>query len=391
MDPIRNPFSPGAGAPPPALAGRDPILQQAEILLARARQGRHGKSMLLVGLRGVGKTVLLNEMQWRAEHAGYKAVSVEALDTRGLAELLAPSLRRVLYALDRMEGFSQKVREALYALKGFLAGINLSIGHVDIGVDPDAVRGVADSGDLEADLPDLFEAIGEAAAERGQGVALFIDELQYLREVELSALIMAMHRMAQKRLPLVLFGAGLPQLPALAGDSKTYAERLFDFHSLDALTREDTAQALQMPVRELGCTFSEAAIDEIYRLTRGYPYYLQEWGSHCWNLAEASPFGLELVQRASTRAVAALDKSFFRVRFDRLTPREKDYLRALAALGPEPQRSGEIARALGKRVNTLAPLREGLIRKGMLYSPAHGETAFTVPLFDAFLRRVMPA
>lgn len=390
MDPVRNPFSPGAGAPPPALAGRDHILQQARVLLARALLGRHGKSLLLVGLRGVGKTVLLNEMQWRAELAGYKTVSIEALDTRPLVELLAPQLRKVLYSLDRMEGFSQKVREALYALKSFLAGINLSIGSVDIGVDPDVVRGVADSGDLEADLPDLFEAIGAAAAERGQGVALFIDELQYLRAAELSALIMAMHRMAQKRLPLVLLGAGLPQLPALAGDSKTYAERLFDFQSLGALAPEYAAQALQDPVREQGADFSPAAIDEIYRLTRGYPYYLQEWGSHCWNLATLPQFDLGLIQRASERAVSALDKSFFRVRFDRLTPREKDYLRALASLGSEPQRSGDIARVLGKRVNALGPLREGLIRKGMLFSPAHGDTAFTVPLFDAFLLRVMP-
>lgn len=390
MDPIRNPFTPGAGAPPPELTGRDALLQRADLLFARVLNGRYEKSMLLVGLRGVGKTVLLNAMQRLAEQRGYEAVAIEAREATPLAELLAPPLRRLLYAFDRMGGFSRKAREALFALKGFLSGLKVRVAEIEIGVDAGMARGIADSGDLESDLPELFEAVAEAALDRKRGVALFIDELQYLNEKELGALIMAMHRMAQRKLPLVIVGAGLPQLPGPAGDAKSYAERLFDYPPVGALDPADAARALQDPVREEGAAFTDDALAEIHRVTHGYPYYLQEWGSHAWNLAERSPIGIGLVRQASARATAALDNSFFRVRFDRLTPREKEYLRALAELGPPPQRSGDIARALGKSVNAVGPLRDGLIRKGMLYSPAHGDTAFTVPLFDEFMKREMP-
>lgn len=390
MDPIRNPFSPGAGAPPPQLAGRDEILTRAQLLFARTLAGRQAKSIFLVGLRGVGKTVLLNALQNQAEALGYKSIALESLEEKSFIELLAPQLRKVLYSLDRMEGFSQKAREALLALKGFMAGLKISIGSFEIGVDAETAQGIADSGDLQSDLPELFVAIGEAARERKQGVALFIDELQYLKPEELSALILSMHRIAQKSLPIVLLGAGLPQLPGIAGECKTYAERLFDYQNVGALKFEDAVKALQAPVKETGVCFTDAALAEIFRVTRGYPYYLQEWGSHAWNLAEQSPIDLDLIQRASIKAIATLDKSFFRVRFDRLTPREKDYLRALAELGAEPQRSGEIAQLLGKKVSAVGPLRDNLVKKGMLYSPAHGETAFTVPLFDSFLKRVMP-
>lgn len=390
MDPIRNPFSPGAGAPPPELAGRDALLTKANILFARILAKKHDKSMIIVGLRGVGKTVLLVEMQSKAESHGYKPIAIEALENKPIVEFLAPQLRKFLYSLDRMDGFSQKAREGLVALKGFLSGLKIAVGELEIGVDAELARGIADSGELESDLPDLFEAVAEAAADRGVGVAIFIDELQYLKSEELSALIMAMHRMSQKKLPLVLIGAGLPQLPGLAGESKSYAERLFDYPQVGALSFDDAYKALQDPVIDEGVRFNEDAIKEIINVTQGYPYYLQEWGSQVWNLASHSPIDLEMAKMATTAAIAALDKSFFRVRFDRLTPREKEYLRALAELGPLPQRSGDVADKMGKKVNSVGPLRDGLIKKGMLYSPAHGDTAFTVPLFDEFMKREMP-
>lgn len=390
MNPIRNPFSPGAGAPPPELAGREDLLASADILFARTLAKRHEKSMIIVGLRGVGKTVLLVEMQNRAEALGFKAISVEAMENKPIVNLLVPQLRKILFSLDRMEGFSQKAREGLITLKSFLSGLKLSVGELEIGVDADLARGVADSGDLELDLPDLFESVAEAAKDRKVGVALFIDELQYLNSKELSAIIMAMHRISKKQLPLVLVGAGLPQLPGLAGESKSYAERLFSYQEVGALNKSDAIKALREPVADEGVSFDEDAISEIVKVTQGYPYYIQEWGSNVWILADQSPIDLPTVHTATAMAIAALDKSFFRVRFDRLTPREKDYLRALAELGQNPQRSGDVAKALGLTVNNVGPLRDSLIKKGMLYSPAHGETAFTVPLFDEFMKREMP-
>lgn len=256
----------------------------------------------------------------------------------------------------------------------------------DIGIDPEP--GAADSGDLEADLPDLIEAIGAAAQSRGAAVAIIIDELQYVQEVEFSALIMAMHRVSQKQLPIVLIGAGLPQLVGLAGRSKSYAERLFDYPKVDKLSYEDAAIALKAPAGREGVVFEKDAIDSVIRLTQGYPYFLQEWGYHAWNIAERSPISRQDVAFANGTALKNLDESFFRVRFDRLTPREKDYLFAMAGLGPGPHRSGDIAASLGVAVESIAPVRSSLIRKGMVFSPAHGDTAFTVPLFDEYLKRV---
>ena len=390
MDEIRNPFSPGAGTPPPELAGRNVLLDRVKILLARVREGRPEKSVLLVGLRGVGKTVLLNELEILAEQAGYKTILVEAHDSKSLSALLAPPLRKLLLSLDRMSNVSDKARRGLRVLKGFVNGVKLTVGDLEIGLDIEAEAGTADSGDLEADLPELFIAVAEAAQDRKIPVAILVDEIQYLSAKELSALIMAMHKMAQKRLPLVLIGAGLPVLPGLAGESKSYAERLFDFPELGPLQAVDAWQALRDPAQDEGADFTDEALDEIVRLTQGYPYFLQEWGYQSWNHAPHSPIQLADVQRATPRIIERLDANFFRVRFDRLTPREKDYLRALAELGAEPQRSGDIAAVLGVKVQAVAPLRDSLMKKGMIYSPAHGDTAFTVPLFDTFMKRAMP-
>ena len=390
MDEIRNPFSPGAGTPPPELAGRNVLLDRVKILLARVREGRPEKSVLLVGLRGVGKTVLLNELEILAEQAGYKTILLEAHDSKSLSALLAPPLRKLLLSLDRLSNVSDKTRRGLRVLKGFVNGVKLTVGDLEIGLDIEAEAGTADSGDLEADLPELFIAVAEAAQDRKIPVAILLDEIQYLSAKELSALIMAMHKMAQKRLPLVLIGAGLPVLPGLAGESKSYAERLFDFPELGPLLAVDAWHALRDPAQDEGADFTDEALDEIVRLTQGYPYFLQEWGYQSWNHAPHSPIQLADVQRATPRIIERLDANFFRVRFDRLTPREKDYLRALAELGAEPQRSGDIAAVLGVKVQAVAPLRDSLMKKGMIYSPAHGDTAFTVPLFDTFMKRAMP-
>lgn len=390
MDPIANPFSPGAGSPPPELVGRDDILEQTRILLGRVRSKRPEKSVLLTGLRGVGKTVLLNEMERIAQRDGYRTILVEAHEGKPLAALLAPHLRRLLFDLDRMAGASGKVRRGLAVLKSFIGAVKVTVGDVEFGLDIEPERGTADSGDLEVDLPNLLTALADAAEERLTPVAILIDEIQYFNQSELSALIMAMHKMQQRQLPLVLMGAGLPILPGLAGESKSYAERLFSFPDIGPLSEPDTAKALQDPVRAVGVEFEDAALQEIYRLTQGYPYFLQEWGYQTWNHAGLSPITLQDVQNATAKVIPRLDANFFRVRFDRLTPSEKNYLRAMAELGPGAHRSGDIASVLGVKITSLGPVRAKLIKKGMIYSPTHGDMAFTVPLFDEFMRRAIP-
>ncbi len=390
MDPIKNPFSPGAGSPPPELVGRAPVLEQARILLGRILAGRSEKSLLLTGLRGVGKTVLLNEIRRLASAAGYRTIEIEAHEDKRLGPLLAPSLRRLLYDLDRLAGAGDKVRRGLAVLRGFISAIKVTVGDVDIGLDIEPEKGVADSGDLEIDLPNLLVAVAEAAAERNSAVALLIDEVQYFSQKELGALIMAMHKVQQRQLPMVLVGAGLPILPGLAGESKSYAERLFSFPPIGALAESDALKALQDPAQAAGVSFAPEALAEIYRMTKGYPYFLQEWGYQAWNLATTSPIGLDVVAGATLTVIHRLDENFFRVRFDRLTPAEKKFLRAMAELGPDAHRTGDIAAELGVQINSLGPVRAKLIRKGMIYSPAHGEMAFTVPLFDEFMRRAIP-
>jgi hypothetical protein len=394
MKSLINPFSPGAGSPPPELAGRMPVIEYAETALHRLAQGRHSKSMILVGLRGVGKTVILNRIHLAAEEAGYQASFIEAREGKSLAELLLPALRQVLYALNLRENMSDKTRRALRALRSFLSSLGVKakagLGDFALELAIDKETGLADSGDFEADLSALLQAVGEAAAERKRAIALCIDEIQYLHEKEFGALIMALHRVAQRRLPLALMGAGLPQVRGLAGRSKSYSERLFDYPEIGPLNFSDAVEALQKPVRIEGVEFSSAALEEIYRVTEGYPYFLQQWGHEAWNVAAGPVIEEADIHRATKQSIKRLDESFFRVRFDRLTPKEKDYLRALADMGPAPHRSGEIAARLGAKIQAVAPLRNALIRKGMIYSPLYGETAFTVPLFDAFMRRAMP-
>ena len=387
MDPVTNPYAPGAGSQPPELAGRDDLLTRTRITLARVQRGRPAKSFMMVGLRGVGKTVLLNRMVEIAEDEGYIAHLVETPENRSLPEVLLPSLRKILLRLDTKEKVDAVVKRGLMVLKSFANALKVTIGEIEFGLSIDPAAGTADSGDIEADLPDLFEAIGRAAQSRGNAVAIIIDEVQYIKEVEFSALIMAVHRVTQKQLPLVLIGAGLPQLVGLAGRSKSYAERLFDYPAVGALAAPDAEAALAAPARREGVDYEPDAIARAIDLTRGYPYFLQEWGYHAWNSATASPITIRDVEYATGEALRSLDESFFRVRFDRLTPREKDYLFAMAALGAGPHRSGDVAAELGVAVESIAPVRSSLIKKGMIFSPAHGDTAFTVPMFDEYLQR----
>lgn len=388
MDPVHNPFAPGAGSRPPALTGRDEIIDHARLALKRIAAGRHAKSMMLLGLRGVGKTVLLVRVGEIAEDEGYLAALIEAPEQRRLAGLIVPKLRSVLYRLSAVEKARTLANRGLAALRNFASVFKVSYAEFEVGVEPHP--GLAGSGDLETDVTDLFVAVAEAARAGGRPVAILVDEVQYLGREDLGALIVALHRIGQKGLPLILFGAGLPQLAALSGEAKSYAERLFDFPDVGPLNGDAAAAAIRDPVREMGVEIDPGALKLIVDRTEGYPYFLQEWGARTWDAADSSPIRAEDVETASEVAITALDASFFRVRFDRLTPREQDYLRAMASLGPGPHRSGDIAAALGVEVTTAGPLRTGLIRKGMIWSPAHGDTAFTVPLFDRYMIRAIP-
>lgn len=390
MDQVRNPFAPGAGNQPPELAGRQAILERAQFTLARAAAGRHAKSFMLIGLRGVGKTVLLNRILLMAQDLKFRALLVEAHEDKGLPDLLLPPLRQILLALDNIGALNETVKRGLRILKSFARSVKVKYGDIEIGLGIDPETGVGDSGDLESDLPDVLAAIGEAARVRGTVVVLLIDELQYLDEDELSALIMGMHRVSQRQLPLVLVGAGLPQLVGNMGRSKSYAERLFEFPQVGPLSKNDAAVAIIEPVRSEEERIAKQAVDRIIQASEGYPYFIQAWGYGAWNAASKSPISKRDVEVAEPSVLRNLDESFFRVRFDRLTPTEKRYLRAMAELGTGPHRSGDIADVLKVKVQSVAPTRNSLIKKGMIYSPAHGDTAFTVPLFDQFLLRQMP-
>ena len=390
MDPVRNPYAPGAGSPPPELAGRNDLRRTVEIALQRLRIGRPAKSLLLVGLRGVGKTVLLDRMRLDADEAGMITLWVEAPENRSLPAMLTPQLRGALLKLSRNEQAKALATRALRGLAGFVNALKLKYQDIEVGLDFAPEVGLADNGDLEQDLQALLEVTGLAAEKAETALVLFVDELQYVKEDELAALITALHRTVQRRLPVVLVGAGLPQLRARMGRAKSYAERLFDFPEVGPLPSEAAKFAIKKPALDEGVEIEPGALERIVTKTHGYPYFLQEWGKHTWDAADDSPIILDDVETASATAVAALDDSFFLVRFDRLTPLEKRYLRAMAELGPGPHRSGGIADQLGREVTSLAPTRSQLIAKGMVWSPGHGDTAFTVPLFDEFMRRIIP-
>ena len=388
MDPVRNPFVPGAGSKPPELAGRDDIISTADVALQRILIGRHDRSQILLGLRGTGKTVLLNEIENMADNLGHITSFIEAPDNKSFVELIYPKIHQVLRKLSTIENAKSKVQSALRALRGFASVFKVSMGDYSISVDPEA--GSADSGILEYDLSDLFLKVGEAAKAAECGWTLLIDEVQYLSADELSALIVAIHRVNQKRLPIIFFGAGLPQVAALSGDAKSYAERLFHYPRIGQLDNQAAMDAIAQPIDDEGESISSDALKKIINETKGYPYFLQEWGFQCGNIADESPINIEDVKNASPMALKRLDDGFFSVRFDRLTPKERGYVLAMAKLGKGPYRSSDIADILGENSNSLGPCRAKIISKGMIYSPSYGDIDFTVPMFEEYLRRTFP-
>lgn len=390
MDPRINPFTPGAGEDPPELAGRDAIREQADIATARLRRGLSTRGMLLIGLRGVGKTVLQKRILDDAHAAGGHVLKIEAIQKQSLPGLLLPPLREVLLRLSRIESARDLAARAMRGLAGMLARVKLRYADVEVVVDVEPEPGLADSGDLGYDLRSLLEAVGEAARAGNTTVLIGIDEMQYLSPDDLGLLILALHHLAQRRLPVMLLGAGLPQLPGQLGKARSYAERMLKFEEIGPLDTDAAAEAIRKPLADLKVEIDPAALDALFEQTRGYPYFLQEWGLHTWDAADASPIELDDVHAATITATAALDASFFRVRYDQLTPTEKAYLRSMAELGTGPHRSGDVAAVMERSVQSVAPLRAGLIRKGMIWSPRQGDTAFTVPLFDGYLCRVMP-
>jgi hypothetical protein len=389
MDAAQNPFRPGAGNPPPELAGRDEILREAEIAVARLANGNHPRSQLLLGLRGVGKTVLLNEIEKMAEKKRIYSAMIEAPESNTFLEKLAPQLRKMIIKFNRVAALKQHVETARVALRNFSSVFKLKFGEFELGVEPEP--GSADSGDLSLDLTDLLVSMGNLAAAGNTAVMLLVDEVQYLTTDELAALIVALHKISQRNLPLVMFGAGLPQLAGLAGDAKSYAERLFDYPEVDALEKAAAKNAIRVPIEKAGATIDEPALTAICKVTEGYPFFLQEWGYQTWNAAPTKNIDRSVVPTATKTALARLDRGFFKVRMNRMTPREQDYMLAMARLGAGPHRSGDIATEMGIGVRPAAPLRNILIQKGMIYSPKHGDTAFTVPMFDQYLRRATPS
>ena len=390
MDPRVNPYAPGAGTLPPELTGRDEIIERVSIELDRCRNGLAFRGFLLVGLRGVGKTVLLTRLALDTESRGFVVVSIETPERRSLPALLIPHFRTALLKLDKLTAAEEAGRKALRTLGGFVKAMKFKYEDIEFGLDLGSEPGVADSGDLENDLAALFLELGRAAKAKKSALVLFIDEIQYIHEEQFAALIMALHKCNQHQLPIALVGAGLPQLVGQAGRAKSYAERLFEYPEIGPLTVEAAKQALETPALKHNVTFKVGALEEILTKTEGYPYFIQEWGKHSWLCAKQSPITEADAQDATRLAISELDASFFRVRFDRLAPAEKRYLRAMAELGPGPHRSGDIAHILKREVQAVAPTRATLISKGMIYSPSHGDTSFTVPLFDGYLKRVMP-
>lgn len=388
MDAIRNPFAPGAGNQPPELAGRQAIIEDAHIAIHRALESRSSRSQMLLGLRGVGKTVLLNKIKEMAENAGHLTSSIEAPENKSLGELLTPQLYSVLLKLSTKEKAKALAHKAKRGLRSFASTFKITYGDTSISVDPEP--GVADSGDLELDLSDLFVQVGEAAKAAGKAWSLFIDEVQYLSSKDLAALIVAMHKVNQANLPIIFFGAGLPQVAALSGNAKSYAERLFTYPHVGALQEEDAKAAIRQPVIAEDAEISEEALEDIFCQTRGYPYFLQEWGHQCWKIASGNRIELTDSEKATKLAIAQLDNGFFKVRFDRLTPKERQYVMAMAQLGKGPYRSADVAEKLGESLQSLGPRRAQIISKGMIYSPSHGDIDFTVPLFNEYLMRNYP-
>jgi len=390
MDARLNPYTPGAGTPPPELAGRGDLIERLDVAMDRIKAGRPSRSFVLYGLRGVGKTVLLNKVLTDTQAKGIQTVSIETPEDQSLLAMMIPGLRAALLRLSRAMVAKEYAGKALRALGSFVNAIKLKFQDIEFGIELPVEEGLADSGNLAYDMSELMVTIGQAAKVQNTAFVLFIDEIQHAEQEQLAALIMAFHVCAQKQLPVTMVSAGLPQLLGQMGDAKSYAERLFEFVHVDRLSPNSAKMALEVPAKKESVDFDADALKEIVSKTSGYPYFLQEWGKHAWDVADKSPITFADAEEATHRALEELDASFFRVRLDRLTGAEKNYIRAMAELGAGTHRSGDIAACLGRKVESVAPIRSSLIRKGMVYAPNHGDTAFTVPLFDEYLRRIIP-
>lgn len=388
MDSIRNPFSPNAGSRPPELVGREDVLELARVMIGRTQLRRSVQNLLMTGLRGVGKTVVLTEILRNAERDNkIIPIYIEASEHKRLGELLAAPLKLELLKLNRVDGAKDAAKKGLSVLRNFLGTIKISFG--DVGIELEPHPGEGDSGDMQYDLKALLSAVAEAAAERDRAVILMIDEVQYLSQEELEALVMAMHHMQQRQLPMAMVGVGLPILAKLAGEAKSYAERLFKYPTIGALSEEQTRQALVAPLNNEGVELQDAALAVICKETGGYPYFIQEWGSQLWNYVDSGPITLEDVERVRSVVMTSLDTNFFMIRMERLTAAEKRFLLAMAEV---VDMSGEckisdVAARMGVVLQTLGPCRSSLIKKGMIYGSGHGLVSFTVPMFGDYLIR----
>lgn len=385
MDPYRNPFAPGAGSRPPELAGRAAILEAGKISCVRALQGRSARPIMLLGLRGTGKTVLLNEIGRQAEQEGLLVSKVESPEGESLARLLYPEMRKVMRSLSAVEAAKQMAMRGLKGLRNFASIFKIDMAGIEVGVEPEP--GLVDTGELQYDLPEIFSLIGKAATAAGRGWLLLVDEVQYLSEPDLSALIVALHRVSQEGLPILLVGAGLPQIARLAGEAKSYAERLFQYPAVGALDPASARKAIEKPIVDEDAQISEDAIKLIVGRTKGYPFFLQEWASVTWNNAEGPEITFEDADKAYPETLALLDQGFFKVRIDRLTKAEVQFVKSMAQLGDGPYAMADIAKKMNRTQRSLGPARASIIAKGMIYSTDHGYLDFTVPLFAEFMRR----
>jgi hypothetical protein len=382
MREIDNPFSPGAGSPPPELAGRSELLESARILIQRAGKGKSVQSMILLGLRGVGKTVLLNRIEQIAIGLGENTFMLEVDPTKRFSESLAGEIQRLLYRLDSKSKLEKDVRQAFQTLQLFVSSFKVSVGEIDLSMSPGQA-----TGNLSTDLTDLLVSVGSAAKNRKRTIVFLIDEIHLLSKDDLTAVIVALHKVSQKQLPIVMFGAGLPQMAKLAGSSKTHIERLFRFPQIGKLTEEDSRKALLVPVEDSGVSFEESALQHIYKETEGYPYYLQIWGSHCWAEAAGSLITIGNAEAASKLAWAELDRTVFQRRVERLSDRHLRYVLAMASIGKEICGSKEIAARTGLKTSEAAPIRKEIMDKDIAYSPERGKLAFSIPLFNRYLQR----
>ena len=389
MDPIRNPYAPGAGQRPPELAGRNRELEQFAVTLERVAAGRPERSMVLSGLRGVGKTVLLNALRGQAVTRAWGTGKVEARPDRSVRIPVAQAVHAAVREVSHRHRDPDRVDRVAGVLKSFALRTQLADRkglRWSPPVDAVAVRGRADSGDLELDLVELFTDVASLAGDLGVGAALFVDEMQDIAVEELAALCGACHEISQQGAPLLVVGAGLPHLPVALAASKSYAERLFRYVSVDRLPREMAERAWRVPAATEDVTFEDEAIEELYSLTDGYPYFVQAYGKVTWDAAVGSPITKADVAEAAPDAEAELAVGFFGARFDRATPAERDYMSAMADLGDGAVATAEIAQHLDRRPQSLSPARDGLIKKGLVFSGERGSVAFTVPHFGRFLR-----